>query len=263
MNAQPKYLKAAVHLFRIQSVWTVYFLKIVLLVSIIRIIFRMISESIRGVEFDGYFNIVFVAGNIYMFIIGIIAITFLPYLVENGVTRKDYFIGTTLSALALSVFIPFVAVVVSLIEKGIVKLFGVSYIVTKTDEFDVEYDGNIIGDIIQSMIISPHVSLDTNWLLACFVLFLNLFIIYLLGWLIGASFYRFGSAIGLFVIAVAIFLKLLKDTLMKIPLGQTIHYWFTPLETLAPAATALGILGIICTIIVLIRMMTKRVAIKI
>lgn len=256
MNEQAKYMKVTKGLLFVQGKWTITFLAIVLFISIL----KMILGGIRGNEVDGFFDTAFVASNIYMFVTGIIAISFLAYFVENGVTRKDYFLGATIAAIILSIFLPIIAVLINLIEKWVLNLFHIPYKVSNLD--DIEFDGEIISDLVQSLVVSPYVNPDSNVFLACFILFINLFFAYLLGWFIRAGYYRFGSIIGFLFIVVAVCLKLLKDTLIRIQLDQQVVSWFLNFTTLPLSMTIIGVVAIIVFMIFMIRITTKRVTVK-
>src|SRR5699024_12454545 len=65
----------------------------------------------------------YVAANIYMLVIGIIAINFLPYYVQNGVTRKNYFIGNVFAGVGLSIVIPVLIYIISFLEKSVINNF--------------------------------------------------------------------------------------------------------------------------------------------
>lgn len=248
--------KVAIDMFVVQAIWTAGFLGIMLLINVV----KTIMAGFRGNEVEGFFNSVFVAGNIYMLVIGILAIYFLPHFVGNGVTRKDYFFGTVLSSIGLAITIPIITGLISILEKIVLNLINIPLKVQTLNEVDIS--GNIIGDIVQSIIISPHVDFQSNWGLAMAVLALNIFISYLLGWLISASFYRYGTVIGLASILTAIVFKMLKDTFLRMSLDLSAVGWFSSLEDLPIGIALLGIVVIILLSIWFIRMLTKRVAIK-
>ena len=127
---------------------------------------------------------------------------------------------------------------------------------------ELDLDGNIIGDTIQSIILSPYVDPNENWLLAMLVLTVNIFVIYLLGWFISASFYRFDWLIGLVSIVIAVVFKLLKDTFLRITLDLPVVGWFSTLDFLPMSIALVGIALIIVISIYLTRILTKRVVIK-
>ncbi|MEK5444343.1 MULTISPECIES: hypothetical protein [unclassified Fredinandcohnia] len=248
--------RVAKDIFFVQLMWTGGFLGIMLIVNIVKLIFA----GIKGNEAEGFFSSIFVAGNIYMLIIGILAIYFLPHFVGNGVTRKDYFIGTVLASIGLSIIIPIITLLVSVLERLILNILDITLKGQTINEVDV--DGAVIGDIVQSIIISPYVDPQSNLFLAISVLSLNLLVIYLIGWLISSSFYRFDTVVGIGFILIGLNLKMLKDTFLRISLDLPIPGWYTKLDILPISFSLIGILLIILISIWFIRLLTKKVAIK-
>src|SRR5690606_29352554 len=190
MKQTANFPKVATDMFMVQLIWTAGFLGIMLIVNIV----KLIIAGNQGNLAEGFFNSLFVAGGIYMFVLGILSIYFLPHFVGNGVTRKDYFKGTVLASIGISIVIPIITMIITFLEKFILNIVGLSY--KEQTINNVDLDGNIIGDIIQSAIISPYVDPQNNWILAIAVLSLNIFVNYLIGWLIGSSFYRFDVAVS-------------------------------------------------------------------
>lgn len=257
MREKPFYPKVALGMFSVQMSWTAGFLGVLFIVNLVKIIYA----GVQGNEVAGFFNQIFVASNIYMLIIGIIAINFLPFFVGNGVTRKDYFAGGLLAAIALSIVIPIVAVVVSIVERLILSRFPIEYKVQTINE--VTMDGNLIGDIVKSIIIAPYVDIESNLFLAACVLSLNMFAYYVLGWLISVSFYKYDFIVGIVMIALAVFFKMMYDTCFRMVLGLQPTELLINIGTLPASVAFVGILLIIIITIMMIRMMTKKVAIKI
>mgnify|MGYP001213374296 CR=1 FL=1 len=254
---QPNYsMKVTTGMYVVQLMWTLAFLGVMLIINIAKNVYA----GFQGNEVEGFFNSVFIAGNVYMLILGLIAINFLPYFVGNGITRKDYFIGSTIASLLLSISIAVITVVIFFIEKLIFNMLDFTYKIQTINELDL--DGNIIGDTIQSIILSPYVDPNENWLLAMLVLTVNIFVIYLLGWFISASFYRFDWLIGLVSIVIAVVFKLLKDTFLRITLDLPVVGWFSTLDFLPMSIALVGIALIIVISIYLTRILTKRVVIK-
>lgn len=258
MKQQSIASKVAVDMFLVQSIWTAFFIGIYLLIRVVNI---FIKGFLNGKEVTGFFNSVFFAGHLYMFIIGIFAIYFLPYFVGNGVTRKDYFKGAVVASFILSIMIPLVASIIALIEKLLLNVLNISfYQVQNLNDLDME--GNFVADIIMSFIISPQIEFEINWLLSIALFIINLFTAYMVGWLIGASFYRFGTIIGLLTIVFAVFLKILTNSLLRITLDLPVLQYFSILNNLSPIVALLGIIIIITISISIIRVLTKRVAVK-
>ena len=198
MNQKAVYPKVATDLFWIQLFWSFGFLGVMFVIHIIKVILG----SITGNEINNYFSIVYVAANIFMLVIGIISTySFLGFYVGNGVTRRDYFKGATLSTIALSIAIPVIASIISALERLFINLTNL-YTVDSNPFVSkgIAEESNLIGDIVKSVVISPFVDLQDNWLLAILIFSLTLFTYFVVGWFIGTSFYRFNILIGLGVV---------------------------------------------------------------
>ncbi|QQK77107.1 hypothetical protein HUG15_17005 [Salicibibacter cibarius] len=258
--------KVTADMLRTQLHSTLGFLGVMLAIQIIRIIFG-------GSDVDGYYMSILIAANIYMFIIGMTFSTSLPHYVQNGVTRKDFFNGTLLASIGMAVFIPVMTLALSLLERFIMGnianiQLGDSDINTALNAF--EASGHVIGDIIgsivshtvQAFILTPYVDPASNWFLAIGVFSLNIFMFYLLGWLISASFSRLGVGAGLAFIALAIMISILGDTLQRVSLDLPVLNTFTMVESLPLGVTIPGLLLVILIPIWLIRLLTKRTPIK-
>lgn len=256
------FLKVAKDMFRVQMSWAFGFLGIMLAINI----FKIIRATIQGTGVDNYYNSVFVAANIFMLVIGIIAVYFLPHYVENGVTRKDYFKGTFIASIGLSVIIPIITIGISSLQLFILK--NIDKISFKEADFnsvvlEVNNDvGDIIGDTVTSIILNPYIDPQSNWILAIDIFSLNIFMYYLIGWLISASFYRFDTLTGLGSILIAFIILTLEDTLLRISLDLPVASRFSTLEFLPLGVTVLGILFLILISIWIIRSLTKRVKVK-
>jgi hypothetical protein len=251
-----------------QMSWTFGFLGIMIIINIVQ---RAINV-IQGTEVDGgFYASLIIASNIYMLIIGIISIYFLPYYVENGVTRTDYFKGTLLASIGVSIAIPIITLLIFIVERFILtNLLNMSYKVLDLNEIfnevliDIDSEiGGIIRDLILSVILSPNIDPANNWVLAIAVFALNIFMFYLLGWLISASFYRGGTIIGLIFIFIAISINILKDTLLRIALDFPITARFSALEPFSSWIAIACIFLMILFVIWVIRLLTKRVPIEV
>lgn len=260
---QRTFLKVAKDMFWVQMSWTFGFLGITLAINILKII----RATIQGNGADNYFNSVFVVANIFMLVIGIISIYFLPHYVENGVTRKDYFKGTLIASIGLSVIIPVMTVIVSKLQLLILKnIDKISFLDADINSIvsEIHHDvGDIISDVVTSIILTPYVDPQSNWVLAIGILSLNLFIYYLIGWLISASFHRFDTLTGLGFILIALIILTLEDTLLRISLDLPVASRFLTLESLPFGVIIVGILFLILVSIWIIRTLTKKVTIKI
>ncbi|MDI2585803.1 hypothetical protein OR571_01310 [Psychrobacillus sp. NEAU-3TGS] len=258
MNQKTIYPKVATDLFWVQFFWALGFLGVLLIVQII----KAILSITKGIEMNDYFDAVFIAANIFMLVIGIISsYGFLPYYVRNGVTRKDYFKGSTIASVGLSITIPIIASIISVIQVFIVNVINLSILKDSSFGNATGDEGNIVAEIILSIIFTPFVDLQSNWLLAIFVFALNIFIYYLVGWLIGSGFYRFGVLFGLFCIILAFLVIYVEDLLLSIALDLPVHDMFASVQ-LPIYVAVIGIFVLASLTLWMIRQLTKRVAIK-
>ncbi|MFA1819203.1 hypothetical protein ACDX78_03185 [Virgibacillus oceani] len=262
------YPKIAADMFWTLMSWTFGFLGVMIIINIVQ---RAINV-IQGTEVDGgFYGSLIIASNIYMLIIGIISIYFLPYYVENGVTRKDYFKGTLIASIGVSIVLPIIIFFISIVERFILtNWLNMSYKTQDINEIfnEVLMDidgglGSFIGDLILSVILSPNMDPYSNWMLAIVVFASNIFIFYLLGWLISAGFYRGGTIIGLGFIVIAIAINTLKDTLLRIALDLPFSARFSALEPFSSWIAIAGILLLILLSVWFIRLLTKKVTIDI
>lgn len=248
--------KVGFHQFWIQLNWTFWAIGIFLVVHVIRYFFKNNADS--------FYSAGYIAGNIYMLVIGIIAISFLSYYVGNGITRKNYFLGNMLAAVGLSIIIPILFYLINLVEQFIITRF--TNIALEENPFkiiEIDTDGHLIGDIVQSIIITPFVSVESSFFLSLGLFALNLFMFYIIGWLIGAAFYRLGVILGIIVIIIGAALFIIKDTLIRLTLDIPIFDNFVALEKI-PQGLALPVVCLVFFIIMLlIYLLIKRAPIKI
>lgn len=254
----PKVVK---DMFWVQLKWTFWFFGIMLAINI----FNIVRSIIQGSNVDTYYNAVFVGANIFMFVIGIISIYFLSHYVEKGVTRKDYFKGSLLAAIGLSVVIPIISFCISIIIQFIINnIVNISFNSPHMiNDVVQETDSHMIGDIVQSFILTPYIDPKSHFILAMAVFSLNIFMYYVIGWLISASFYRFETVIGLGFILIALIFLMIEDALLRISLDLPVLERFSTLQTIPQGLAVLSILAIILVSIWLIRLLTKRATIKI
>jgi len=212
MNKRKYYPKVAIDMFFVQGDWTKWFLGIITIVYVIQVFFAIKSGNSQ----DDFFVSSFVASNIYMFVIGIIAAyVFLPFYVRNGVTRRDYFKGAFLAAIGLSLTIMVYSLILTGLERLIINIGNLPLVIDNTsiEFFEKDEDMNLLGQIIKSIVVSPFISLESNWLISLVLTCLNFIVSYLIGWLIGTGYYRYGWLIGFGFIGIAIGLMMLWDYL--------------------------------------------------
>lgn len=249
--------KLAKEMFLSQMSWTIWFVGIILLVSIVRIF-------LNSGDLDGFYSSGFISSNIYMLVIGIITISFLRYYVENGVTRKNYYYGNVIAAIGLSIILPIIIYLISLVEKFIFDTFTSIQLSEQTLEgIDVDVGGNIIGEIIETVILAPFVSPETNLLLSLALFSLHVFVFYLVGWLIGSSFTRLGVIGGLLSIGVGIALLMVKDSMIRLALDMPILQTTSILNNLPEYLIAPLLVVVILVTLIIIRLLTKRAPVEI
>lgn len=254
------YTKTGIDMFLVQMIWTFWFLGITLLVHLIRIIFQSSADS--------YYSAGYISGNIYMLVIGIITISFLTYYVENGITRKNYFYGNVIASIGLSIVIPFLIYGLSLVEKFIISnltstVINENVLGEVLEEVAISMDGNFIGEIVQSFILSPFISPTSNLLLSLALFSLNIFIFYIIGWLIGAAFKRLGVIGGILFIFIGLAIVALKDSMIRLAMDIPLLENFSFLD-IVPGALALPVvLALIAVTFILIRLLTKRTPLRI
>lgn len=260
MKQTPAFMKVTKGMFSVQFSWTMWFLAIMLGVNILNII----KVIYQGGGVDDYYLSVYIAANIYMFIIGLIAVYFLPHFVDKGVTRKAAFKGTILAAGGLSVVIPILSYVLSAIVTFIVKMIAdVNFHIPNLNEVIFKAEGHIIGDLIQIIVLSPYVEPQTSWLISILLFSFNIFIYYVIGLFISVSFYRFGPTIGLGAIGLSVIFLILEDTLLRISLHLPVFKRFAMFENLPYLIAILLTIAVVVLIIGLIRLISKRAPIKI
>lgn len=254
------FTKTGLDLFLVQLSWTFWFIGIIFLVHVVQIIFQDNADS--------FYSTGYISSNIYMLVIGIITISFLTYFVENGITRKNYYYGNVIASIGLSIVIPILLYVLSLIEKFILSTFT-SIIINEAvmqdvlEEVSGDVGGNIIAEVVLSVILTPFIYPDTNLILSLALLSLNIFVFYIVGWLIGSAFKRLGVILGILFIFIGLALIALKDSMIRLAMDIPLFENFSFLTSVPePFALPLVFLIIVVTLI-LIRLLTKRVAIKI
>lgn len=235
--------KIALNMYIEQMKWSVWF------ISILMIIYIALEFIGRRYNFEAINNILlFSAGSsmIYMFVIGIIAgATFLPQLAKLGVTRKHCFYGTVISAICLSVTLPLIFSLFS----------GLEYLLSSLLNLNVDS------------------SAFTNFPVLFILYIFNTLVGYFLGWLINVGFYGFHWIVGLIFIVLAIVINSVYAFIWKnnivalysvnINLVEKNITTYSPIIDSSFLLSSLGTLGIILVILIIIRLLTKNISIKI
>jgi len=226
--------KVASDMYIEQMKWSVWFIGIMMTVYI------ALNIAVKLFDIDFIDNLLrFSEGSsiIYMFVIGIIAGSiFLPQFLKLGVTRRRVFYGTVVAALLISVSLPLIFVLGA----------GIEYLFSRLFDFRIAKP------------IFPNSAAPV------FMYSLNIFMSYLVGWLITVGFYKFNWKIGLFFIAlaggsIALYTLIWKDSIISLystgvgTLGTGLPLLISVFETLA----------LILFVLITIRALTKRISIKI
>ena len=259
---QSFFSKVAVDMFLVQLKWSLWFISFILLAHIIMIIVFINTGNPHG-DFLFFSHS---SSKIYMLVIGIIsAYGFLTFYVNQGITRKDYFIGASLAAIGLSLAIAIIATV----------LTGLEYIILEVANLPIELDRAMVDNGVESSdnsisiflpkaIVSSSILVhSSNWLLSMLMYTLNILTFYAIGWFIGSGYYRFGWVAGFGFIALAMVFIAIGDLLWGTEIDEPLSNWlpFTTID-LPLYGSFLGAIVLIGIILVFIRLITRRVTIK-
>lgn len=231
--------RVSMDMFLRQGSWALGFLFVVLLLYVGVGIGTSIGVNVRdGFAEENFFSIANRSTKGFMLVIGIIsAYGFLSYYVRHGVTRRDFFNGAAVAAFYLSLAFP---IVVGLIQ----------WVVSMLPSQDVSS-----SSLLQHF--------NNNWFLALASYGIQIFIYYLMGWMIGSGFYRFDWIRGLGFIAAAIVLISLMDALWQFELASLWEQWLpvADFSVTLPVSLA-GSMVVMLIGLILIQLITRRVSIK-
>lgn len=259
MKPKAIYTKVASDMFWSQLIWACGFLGIMLIIHIIKLVLAIFNHN----KVDFFFTSSSMASNIFMFIIGIIATNFLAHFIGQGVTRKDYFKGSLIASIELSLAIPVITFIVKLLDDYILSnLFSVEYKAATLNEINMGIDFHIVAELVEGILLTPYVNPESNWLLALAIFSLNIFFCYIAGWLISASFYRAGIIVGLAAILIVSVSLMIKNALLRISLELPVKSWYSGLEDVSVWLALVIILIIIIAIVTGIHRLLKKVTVK-
>ncbi|WP_368901520.1 hypothetical protein [Oceanobacillus oncorhynchi] len=166
-------------LFMEQLKWTMWFLSFMFVIYIVVVSFASGPHS----SFIDLVNFSNGSSSIYMFVLGILTTSsFFYYYMQQGITRKNFFLGTMLSSVLLSIAITIILVVSGFILQFISGWAGWNI---HTQEFNYTSSFSAFLYVFGSLVM------------------LHL-IYFLIGWMIGLTFYRSGWRYGLLSIACSI-----------------------------------------------------------
>ena len=236
MKSKKVFGKVAVDMTYIQSTWAAWFIGIVFAVYVL---FHFFSGNVevynQSIGSHSFLTMVYSPSKVFMLVVGIISVSsFLPFFVQHGVTRRDYFYGAAISSVVVSAGLMSVAWIVTMIE-GLIK-----------------------SDLVNHSFLGS----DASWLLTAVVFTLVIFAYFAGGWLIGAGFYRYGAG-GILYILLSILLISLVESLWEFKKVHflVVHFNFANGE-IPMSISFLGTLLVIALTLVLVRVVTKRVRIK-
>ncbi|KIL51655.1 hypothetical protein KP77_11670 [Jeotgalibacillus alimentarius] len=196
-----KDLKIAFNMTFMQLGWSTWMIGIVLLLFISLQVFVDFKILLNDEEaaFQGFIHFIENPYKIFMLVVGILSVPkFLSWFVKTGITRKDYFKGNVIAALALSAIFMMIAVIIAGIEQLVSPVSFVTY----------------LGE-------------GASWFLIFLVYTLNLFVYYLAGWLIGAGYYRYSGWGLVLYIPGALTLIFMMDLLWSGELETPLHRLFS------------------------------------
>lgn len=234
MKGVKLYPKVAFDLFYEQFKWGIWFFSFLIAAHII----GMGIVTYNNANIDRFFVFSSQSVAIFMLVCGIIAAYgFLGYFVQQGITRKDLYIGTVLSTIALGLAVTLIPLAVN----------GIEYLVSSFVTMPIDADAKDAA----------------GWLSAAGVFFLNAFTYYLIGWLIGLGYYRFGWLIGFVFVAIAIVALSLNGYLWGDGSLSSVIPWMPnfPADP-SPLVTLAGSMALIAVLLFAARMLTKRIPIK-
>lgn len=217
-----------------QGSWAIGYLVIVFLLNLA----LGITGSSSNIGQDDFFSIIYRSTKGFMLVIGIISsFGFLSFYVRHGFTRRDFFKGAALAALLLSIAFPLVVGPVSLLLSAM----------------NFSDTGN--SPVLQAF--------EHNWFLALASFGIQIFVYYLMGWMIGSGFYRHDWIRGLGFIAIAIVLVGFMDALWQFELASLWDRWMPAFTLDVPLYVSLAGSAVIMLLgLVLIRLLTRKVTIK-
>ncbi|OEF97075.1 hypothetical protein [Desulfuribacillus alkaliarsenatis] len=233
MNEMGK--KVTVDLYLVQMKWVAWYLPIVYVIYFAVVWFlglEMRSMSLLTFTFQ--------TATMFMLICGILSsLAFLPMYVKHGVTRKSYFQGAILSSIGLAISIIGITAVVT----WVISLFEIA----------------IFAEVELS-------SLGVNsWLLTTLSYIIVVMIYFLVGWLVGLGFYRYGGAGGFASILIAIVIVSLSDLLWAFGTPKPIMVGFLNLNIATPnlAVAFVGSIVLAAISMMLVHKLVKDTPIKI
>lgn len=227
--------KVAFDIFYEQFKWSLWFLSILVLIHVFVLFFVPNSEAgiANFFEFSRYSTAIF------MLVCGIMAVyVFFTSHVQQGVTRKDVYFGIAIGAFGLALFLTLIPLILNGIEFLLAEYIALPFTFTSMGS-------------------------ASEWLMEAIFYLLNIFTYYLAGWLIGIGYYRFGWIFGFLFIAAAIIALSLNGNFWGEYDISSVVPWLPNIPTEpSPAIAITGSFVLIAVLLAVMRLLTKRMAIK-
>lgn len=232
------YPKIALDFFLEQFKWSAWFFSFLTLAHII----GMFIANRNDGKVDGFFVFSSYSAAIFMLVCGIIAaFGFMAYFVQQGITRKDMYLGMMIGAFGLAIAVTLVPLAVHATE------FLISNFVSLPVKFD-------------SLTIFERTS---GWPSAVGAFLLNVFTYYLIGLFIGIGYYRFNWLIGLGFVGIALVALTLNGFFWGDAGLSAVIPWIPNFPGEATLLLSIaGSLLLIAALLTAARMLTKRIPIK-
>lgn len=247
-------------LFKEQLKWTFATFGLIILIVYL---FNVVQGMIKGTGVDDFYHLMLLAGNIYMFVIGIYSIGFLKYLLEHGVSRANYFKGTLASSFCLALIIPIATLLIYHIQKVILSPF---VIFNESNINDVAKDitgtNTLLDDFIVAAITTPYVDIEQQTFLALVIFFINLLFYYIAGWLIGVAF-QYPVVFGLVITFTVGIIITVQDSLIRIFLALPLFDRFVWMENISKGVSITLVLLLLLLLIGFIQQLTRKTTVKI
>lgn len=257
MGNRASLLNVTVDLINKKLRWTASFFGIIILVYVVKIVASLFIEQ----KASSFFPFAYVAAHIYMFVIGILAVNLISYLVSNGITRKNFFWGTTLVGTGLAIIIPLLVALLAFIEQQIIKIVDLPLLFDGNNLNIIESTSNLVGDFIQVVVVPPFIDPADNFYGALLLFSLNIFINFIAGTVIGVAFYRPHVTVRIAAIIGALLIIFMSNNLLRDYLNLPNSGLFDFLTMPMPFSLLINSLLIIIPLII-VRQLTKNISIK-
>ncbi|WP_054706051.1 hypothetical protein [Bacillus sp. JCM 19041] len=197
-------------LFEEQLKYAAWYLGAVLVFQLVYFGLAIYYESDVG----NFLAFVIAPTRVFMLIIGITsAYGLLTYYAKLGKTRKVYFKKNLVAVGLLAVTIALIAGVVTFIQHVVANVMGWSHLLqyTMSGTHIQSPNGSLNLDLTGMAESGSGLNFDESLLLSFAAFIIQLVVFYLIGWFVGAGYYRYGWLIGfLFVAAALIFIGSLQ-----------------------------------------------------